>query len=52
MTKEDGAFIRELLKEYHQWSENVWMEVMTVDLDSSWKEIYRRLIRVIDGMKV
>jgi 5-methylcytosine-specific restriction enzyme subunit McrC len=35
--------------ERYQWSENVWMEVMTVDLDGSWKEIYRRLIRVIDG---
>jgi 5-methylcytosine-specific restriction enzyme subunit McrC len=35
--------------EKYQWSENVWMEVMTVDLDGSWKEIYGRLIRVIDG---
>jgi 5-methylcytosine-specific restriction enzyme subunit McrC len=35
--------------EKYQWSENVWMEVMTVDLDGSWKEIYERLIRVVQG---
>jgi 5-methylcytosine-specific restriction enzyme subunit McrC len=27
----------------------IWLEVMTVDLDGSWKDIYGRLISVIDG---
>jgi 5-methylcytosine-specific restriction enzyme subunit McrC len=37
------------VEEKYQWSENVWMEVMTVDLDGSWKEICGRLISVING---
>ncbi|TYS18476.1 hypothetical protein FZC78_02750 [Rossellomorea vietnamensis] len=34
------------VKESYQWSENVCLEVMTVDLDGSWKEIYERLIDI------
>jgi 5-methylcytosine-specific restriction enzyme subunit McrC len=37
-----------VIDEKYQWSENVWMEVMTVDLDGSWKEIHRRLMAVVD----
>ncbi len=37
-----------VIDEKYQWSENVWMEVMTVDLDGSWKEIHRSLMAVVD----
>ncbi|MDQ0244964.1 hypothetical protein J2S09_002535 [Bacillus fengqiuensis] len=38
--------------EKYQWSENILMEIMTVDLDISWKEIFEKLIGVVDEERV
>ena len=34
--------------ETFRWDERVTMEVITLNLDDSWKKIYRRLISVLD----
>jgi 5-methylcytosine-specific restriction enzyme subunit McrC len=36
-----------VIDEKYRWSENIWMEVMTVDLNDSWKEIHKSLIALV-----
>src|SRR5699024_10344339 len=41
-------FNRQEINEIYRWDERMTIEMMTVDLGASWRDIYRRLLQVVD----